>query len=89
VRNFGAQYQSGVLNHPTLANQRRALIVRDAYREHRCEVDRGMDVLLQLVDLIGDSDLVRRVKSCVDTLKYQHVRKPILHQNFGTDADSG
>jgi hypothetical protein len=75
VRNFGAQYQSGDLNHPTLANQRRALIVTHAYRELSREVDSGTDAVLKLTELISDSDLASVVKSCIDTLKEQHVRK--------------
>jgi len=33
MRGFGAQYQSGVLNHPKLAKQRRAQILRLVPRE--------------------------------------------------------
>ena len=47
MRNFGAQYESGSLNHPTLANERRAQILTHAYHEASREADRVSDALLK------------------------------------------
>jgi len=87
IRNFGGQYQSGLLNHPKLANQRRALILSLAYREFSREVDDGVDAVLKVTALIGDSALANTVKSCMDTLREQHVRNLALHQMFRACAD--
>lgn len=69
VRNFGAQYQSGSLNQPTLAKGRRTLILTQAYREAR---NHG---LLKMAILIGDSTLANGVKSCLDALEVARVRE--------------
>ena len=91
MRIFGAQYQNGRLNHPKLANQRRAQILgraerefsRDFSRDFSHDVDRGMDAVLKLTALISDPALTNAVKSRVDNLKDQHVRKLMHLQMFG------
>jgi hypothetical protein len=77
VRNFGARFASGALNHPALANERRALILAHAYRETRHEVNRGLDAVLTLLSLIGDSTLANGVNSCLDALGEAHVSESI------------
>lgn len=86
IRIFGAQYQSGHLNHPKLANQRRIPILSRAYRESVRDVDLGMGIVLQLTALLGYSDLTNALKFYIDTLKDQLVRKlmhfqvqPLIH----------
>ena len=71
VRDLGALYKSGSLNHPALAKERRELILTRAYREARDEFDHK---LLKMTTLIGDSTLADAVKSCLDALKDAHVR---------------
>lgn len=87
IRNFGGQYQSGFLNHPKLVNRRRALILSLAYREFSREVDDGVDAVLKVTALIGDSALANTVKSCMDILREHHVRSLALHQMFGACTD--
>jgi hypothetical protein len=70
---FGAQFASGTLNHPTLANERRALVLAHAYRAVRSEVDRGLNSVLKLTRFIGDSTLANGVKSCLGDLQVTHV----------------
>jgi hypothetical protein len=73
MRNFGAQYENGSLNHPRLANERRALILEQAYREPRREFDRISVALLNLTTLVADSMVADAVKDFLDTLKAVHV----------------
>jgi hypothetical protein len=75
MKNFGAQYEYGSLNHSTLTNQRRALILTHTYCEFSREVDSRVDAVLKLTELISDLDLASVVKSCVDILIEQHVRQ--------------
>lgn len=84
VRYFGAQYESGSLNHPTLAKERRTLVLTQAYREASREFDSGLDTVLKLATLIGDPTLSNGVKSCLDVLRDVHVSKLI-----NCDASSG
>ena len=78
VRNFGGQYESGSLNHPTLANERRAKILAHAYQEASREADRVSDALLKVVSLLEDSTLADGIKSSLKTLKKAHVRQSII-----------
>jgi hypothetical protein len=80
VKYFGAQFASGTLNHPTLANETRAVVLTHAYREARREVDRGSDAVLTLTRLIGDSTLTDGVKSCLGALTEAHVSELINHE---------
>lgn len=82
IRNFGAQYQSGHLNHLKLANQRRIPILSRAYCEFIRDVDRGMGAVLHLTALIGYFDLTNALKFYIDTLKDQLVRTPTHFQMF-------
>jgi len=79
VRNFGAQYESGSLNHPTLANERRGKILAHAYQEASREVDRVSDALLKVVTLLlEDSTLADGITSFLKTLKEAHVRPSMI-----------
>jgi hypothetical protein len=80
VKYFGAQFTSGTLNHPTLANERRELILAHAYREAKRDIDRGLDAVLKLVTLIGDSDLTVGIKSSLGVLLKAHVSLLIIHK---------
>lgn len=73
VRNFGAQFTSGALNSPTLAIKRRALVLTQAYREVRREIDRGLEAVLTLTRLMGSSTFTNGVKSCLRALEKEHV----------------
>ena len=75
VRDFGAQYQSGSLNHPTLAKARRVLILTQAYREARNEFDHE---LVKITTLIGDPTLADIVKFCLHALKDAQVRVSVI-----------
>ena len=55
VRNFGAQYESGGLNHPKLANERREKILAHAYQEASREANCVSDALRKVVTLLEDS----------------------------------
>jgi len=74
VRNFGAQYESGSLNHPTLANEHRAKILAHTYQEASREAGRVSDALLKAVTLLKDSTLADGIRSFLNTLKEAHVR---------------
>ena len=74
VRNFGALYKSGSLNHPALAKGRRTLILAQAYCEAGNEFDHE---LLKMAELIGDSALADVVKFCLDALKDAQVRASV------------
>jgi len=78
VRNFGAQYESGSLNDPTLANERRAKILAHTYQEASREANRISDALLKAVTLLEDSILADGIKSFLKTLKEAHVRRSMI-----------
>lgn len=63
VRNFEVQYESGLLNHATLANERCAPILTHACHEASREANRVSDALLKRVALLGGSGLVDGIKS--------------------------
>lgn len=69
MRNFGGQYDSGNLNHPTLANERRLQILRQAYREASRVADRASDALLRLTTFLDDSRLSDGIKSFINAFK--------------------
>jgi len=70
MRNFGGQYESGVLNHPTLANERRLQILHQAYKE----ASRVTDALLRLITLLNNSSLSDGIKSFIDAFEDARVR---------------
>jgi len=74
MRNFGGQYQNGILNHPTLANARRMQILTHAYKEASLGVNRASDALLRLITLLDDSSLSDGIKSFIRAFKDAHVR---------------
>jgi hypothetical protein len=74
MRNFGAQYEAGSLNHPTLGNERRGKILSHTYHEASREADRVSEALLKAVTLLEDSTLADGIKSSLKTLKEAHVR---------------
>jgi len=71
MRNFGGQYGSGILNHPTLANERRIQILSHAYKEASRGAKRASDVLLRLTTLLDNSN---GIKSFIYALKVARVR---------------
>ena len=77
MRNFGGQYESGNLNHPTLANERRLQILHQAYKEASRVADRASDALLRLIallELLDISSLSDGIKYFVDAFKDARVR---------------
>jgi hypothetical protein len=74
MRNFGGQYDSGNLNHPTLANERRVQILSRAYKEASLGVNRTSDALLRLIALLDDSSLSDGIKSFIHAIKDARVR---------------
>jgi len=74
MKNFGGQYESGVLNHPTLANERRLQILHQAYNEANRVVDRASDALLRLIALLDNSILSDGIKSFIDAFRDARVR---------------
>jgi len=74
MRNFGGQYENGILNHPTLANARRMQILGHAYKEASLVADRASDVLLMLITLLNNSTLLDGIKSFIHAFKDAHVR---------------
>jgi len=74
MRNFGGQYENGILNHPTLANERRMQILSHAYKEASLGVNRASDALLRLIALLDDSRLSDGIKSFIHTIKDARVR---------------
>jgi len=80
VRNFGAQYENGILNHPKLASERRAQILTHAYHEARREADRVSDAVLRLTTLLENSSLEDGIKSFLITLGGAHVRELMIQQ---------
>jgi len=78
MRNFGGQYESGILNHPTLANERRTQILGHAYKEASRVADRASDALLRLIVLLDNSKLSDEIKSFIDAFKDAHVRVLVI-----------
>ena len=78
VRNFGAQYESGRLNHPTLANERREKILAHACQEASREADHVSDALLKVITLLEDSTLADGIKTFLKALKEAHVRRSMI-----------
>jgi len=74
MRNFGGQYESGVLNHPTLANERRLQILHQVYNEASRVADRASDALLRLIVLLDNSSLSDGIKNFIDAFKGARVR---------------
>jgi len=74
MRNFGGQYESGILNHPTLANERRMQILSDAYKEASRVTNRASDALLRLITLLDSSSLSDRIKYFINSFNYARVR---------------
>jgi len=74
MRNFGGQYESGNLNHPTLANERRLQILHQAYDEASRVADRASDALLRLIALLDDSSLLDAIKPFIDAFRDARVR---------------
>jgi len=74
MRNFGGQYESGNLNHPTLANERRLQILRQAYKEASHVTDHASDALLRLITLLDNSSLSDGIKNFIDAFKDARVR---------------
>jgi len=74
MRNFGGQYDSGILNHPTLANERRMQILSHAYKEASRVADRASDALLKLITLLDNSSLSDGIESFVHAYKDARVR---------------
>lgn len=75
MRCFGAQFETGILNHPTLANGRRTQILTLAFLELHRKADHMSDALLRLIALLGDSSLADGVKSFLNILKEALVRE--------------
>ena len=78
MRNFGGQYESGILNHPTLANKRRMKILSHAYKEAGYVADRASDALLGLITLLNNSNLSDGIKSFIHAFKDARVRVLII-----------
>ena len=74
MRNFGGQYEHGILNHPTLANKRRMQILSHAYKEADCVADRASDALLGLIALLDNSSLSDGIKSFIHAFNDARVR---------------
>jgi len=78
MRNFGGLYESGNLNHPTLANERRLQILHQAYHEASRIVDRASDALLRLIALLDNSSLSDGIKNFIDAFKDARVRELMI-----------
>ena len=74
MRNFGGQYENGILNHPTLANERRMQIMSHAYKEASLGMNRASDALLRLTTLLDNSSLSDGIKSFIHAFKDARVR---------------
>jgi len=74
MRNFGGQYENGILNHPTLANERRMQILSHAYKEASLGVNRASDALLRLITLLNNSTLLDGIKSFIQAFVDARVR---------------
>jgi hypothetical protein len=74
MRNFGGRYDSGNLNHPTLANERRMQILRQAYKEANRVADRASDDLLRIIVLIDNPSLSDGIKAFIYASMVTRVR---------------
>ena len=74
MRYFGGQYDSGHLNHPTLANERRMRILRQADNEASRAADCTSDALLALIIFLDDLILSDGIKSFINAFKDARVR---------------
>jgi len=77
MRNLGGQYENGILNHPTLANERRMQILRQAYKEASRAADHASDTLLRavrLITLLDNSRLSDGIKSFLHAFNNARVR---------------
>ena len=77
MRNFGARYRNGILNHPTLANERRTSILSHAYSEANRVVDRVSSALLKLARMIGEP-IANAIKDSLPVLGRAYVRVDYL-----------
>jgi len=78
MRNFGGQYEIGILNHPTLANERRMQILSHSYEEASRVANRASDALVMLIALLNNSSLSDGIKSFIHAFKDAHVRPLII-----------
>lgn len=90
MKYFGAQFTSDTtLNHPTLADERRKQILAYAYHEAKRGIDRGLDAVLKLTTLIGDSTLANSIESFSNALKKAHVSPVIVHRVIANPHEPG
>jgi hypothetical protein len=87
IRNFGGRYDTGSLHRPNLAKERRVMILGHTYREASREFERGSTVLMKITTLIGDSTLAEAVRTCIKTLREQHVRELTTCRRLCTNTD--
>ncbi|KAF8310441.1 uncharacterized protein EI90DRAFT_1221163 [Cantharellus anzutake] len=72
VRMFGAKYERGSLNHPTIGSKRRERIKVLMYPHIRKDINNKSKTILGFADSVEDSKLTMAVKSVLDTIKHHH-----------------
>ncbi|KAF8320189.1 uncharacterized protein EI90DRAFT_2609449 [Cantharellus anzutake] len=72
MRMFGAKYEKGLLNHPTIGAKRRNPIKVLTYPHIAKEINDNSETILKFSRLIADSTLAKTVKSVLDAIKHHH-----------------
>ncbi|KAF8320185.1 uncharacterized protein EI90DRAFT_3020544 [Cantharellus anzutake] len=74
LRRFGAKYERGSLNHPTIGAERRDRITVLTYSHIAKDINAKTETVIKFADLMENSRLTKAVKSFIDTVNY-HVRE--------------
>ncbi|KAF8322833.1 uncharacterized protein EI90DRAFT_2399796 [Cantharellus anzutake] len=72
LRRFGAKYERGSLNHPTIGAERRDRITVLTYSHIAKDINANPETIIKFADLMADSRLRKAVKSVLDTVKHHH-----------------
>ncbi|KAF8322846.1 uncharacterized protein EI90DRAFT_3077524, partial [Cantharellus anzutake] len=70
VRMFGAKYERGSLNHPTIGSERRERIKVLTYSHITKDINNKLETILSFADSMDDSKLRKAIKSVLDTIKH-------------------
>ncbi|KAF8310431.1 uncharacterized protein EI90DRAFT_1220647 [Cantharellus anzutake] len=72
MRMFGAKYEKGLLNHPTIGPSRREPIKVLTYPHIAKEINDTSETILRFARLLPDSKLAKAVKFVLDAVKNHH-----------------